>query len=173
MIKAIDIKFYEICWCGFIKREISESRVICTSNSFLLLIMSCLILIQCLLIMFFSEMAMLIQPNPEMQVMIRKELNEQLSSCETDLQIIKEWLWMQPHLPNWDGNKHFSFFCISEILSIPLYNKLTLWCVHTILILITMLQQPYWRLGWTNFNSTFCRFEGEFWEKCKEIDAFY
>lgn len=42
----------------------------------------------------------LVQPDADMQVFIRKELNEDVSTRESDLQAIKEWLAKQPHLPD-------------------------------------------------------------------------
>lgn len=42
----------------------------------------------------------LVQPDPEMQVFIRKELNENVDTRDSDLQHIKEWLQKQPHLPD-------------------------------------------------------------------------
>lgn len=42
----------------------------------------------------------LVQPTSEMSSMIQKELNENVSTRESDLQHIKEWLEKQPHLPN-------------------------------------------------------------------------
>lgn len=46
----------------------------------------------------------LVQPSPEMQLNIRSELNENVSTREEDLKHIKEWLKRQPHLPQFDGN---------------------------------------------------------------------
>jgi len=45
----------------------------------------------------------LIQPDPEMQAFIRKELNENVNTNQMDLQHIKEWLAKQPHLPQFEG----------------------------------------------------------------------
>lgn len=45
----------------------------------------------------------LVQPTVEMQQHIRSELNEDLSTREKDLEHIKEWLHMQPHLPQFQG----------------------------------------------------------------------
>lgn len=42
----------------------------------------------------------LVQPSPEMQEMIRKELNEDVNTRDKDLETIKEWLKKQPHLPD-------------------------------------------------------------------------
>lgn len=42
----------------------------------------------------------LVQPNEDMQAFVRKELNEDLNTRESDLQTIKEWLAKQPHLPD-------------------------------------------------------------------------
>lgn len=52
----------------------------------------------------------LIQPSPEMQEKIRVELNEDVNTRDRDLQIIKEWLAQEPHLPNtWDENRMMTF----------------------------------------------------------------
>jgi len=45
----------------------------------------------------------LVQPTVEMQRHIRTELNEDVSTREKDLEHIKEWLRMQPHLPQFQG----------------------------------------------------------------------
>lgn len=45
-------------------------------------------------------MALLIQPGPELQIHIRKELNEDVNTRDNDLQHIKDWLQKQPHLPD-------------------------------------------------------------------------
>ncbi|VEN51372.1 unnamed protein product, partial [Callosobruchus maculatus] len=42
----------------------------------------------------------LVQPSPELQTFIRKELNEDVSTRDNDLQYIKDWLLKQPHLPD-------------------------------------------------------------------------
>lgn len=42
----------------------------------------------------------LIQPDPDMQILIRKELNEDVTTRDADLQHMKEWLLKQPHLPD-------------------------------------------------------------------------
>lgn len=42
----------------------------------------------------------LVQPNEDMQAFVRKELNEDLNTRDSDLQAIKEWLAKQPHLPD-------------------------------------------------------------------------
>ncbi|EEB12928.1 protein C20orf121, putative [Pediculus humanus corporis] len=41
----------------------------------------------------------LVQPTPEQQLKIRTELNENVDTRAQDLQTIKEWLELQPHLP--------------------------------------------------------------------------
>lgn len=46
----------------------------------------------------------LVQPTVEMQQHIRSELNEDVSTRDKDLEHIKEWLRMQPHLPQFQGN---------------------------------------------------------------------
>ncbi|XP_053972501.1 alpha-tocopherol transfer protein-like [Hylaeus volcanicus] len=43
---------------------------------------------------------LLIQPTGEMSEKIRVELNENVATRDKDLEIIKEWLAKQPHLPN-------------------------------------------------------------------------
>lgn len=45
----------------------------------------------------------LVQPTVEMQQHIRSELNEDVSTRDKDLEHIKEWLRMQPHLPQFQG----------------------------------------------------------------------
>lgn len=42
----------------------------------------------------------LVQPSPEMQINIRKALNEDVNTRQSDLEHIKEWLLKQPHLPD-------------------------------------------------------------------------
>lgn len=42
----------------------------------------------------------LIQPDADMQILIRKELNEDVNTRDADLQHMKEWLLKQPHLPD-------------------------------------------------------------------------
>nr|CAI5827762.1 unnamed protein product [Callosobruchus analis] len=52
----------------------------------------------------------LVQPSPELQTFIRKELNEDVSTRDNDLQYIKEWLLKQPHLPDtWDEQRLMTF----------------------------------------------------------------
>lgn len=48
---------------------------------------------------------LLIQPTEEMSKQIRVELNENEATRDKDLEIIKEWLAKQPHLPPFDGNR--------------------------------------------------------------------
>ncbi|XP_076181488.1 alpha-tocopherol transfer protein-like [Ptiloglossa arizonensis] len=43
---------------------------------------------------------LLIQPTEEMSKQIREELNENVATRDKDLEIIKEWLIKQPHLPD-------------------------------------------------------------------------
>lgn len=45
----------------------------------------------------------LVQPTPEQQLKIRTELNENVDTRAQDLQTIKEWLELQPHLPKTFG----------------------------------------------------------------------
>ncbi|KAJ8949208.1 hypothetical protein NQ318_021701 [Aromia moschata] len=47
----------------------------------------------------------LVQPSPELQINIRKELNEDVNTRDSDLEHIKEWLLKQPHLPDTWGGK--------------------------------------------------------------------
>ncbi|XP_018568173.1 alpha-tocopherol transfer protein-like [Anoplophora glabripennis] len=52
----------------------------------------------------------LVQPGPELQITIRKELNEDVNTRDSDLQHIKEWLLKQPHLPDtWDEHRTMTF----------------------------------------------------------------
>ncbi|KAF7281596.1 alpha-tocopherol transfer protein-like [Rhynchophorus ferrugineus] len=52
----------------------------------------------------------LVQPSPELQIHIREALNENVSTRESDLQHIKEWLLKQPHLPDtWDEERLMTF----------------------------------------------------------------
>ncbi|XP_044763472.1 alpha-tocopherol transfer protein-like [Coccinella septempunctata] len=52
----------------------------------------------------------LVQPSPELQINIRKELNEDINTRDRDLQHIKEWLLKQPHLPDtWDDTRLMTF----------------------------------------------------------------
>lgn len=46
----------------------------------------------------------LVQPPAEMQVFIREALNEDVSTRDSHLEHIKEWLKKQPHLPDTWGN---------------------------------------------------------------------
>lgn len=46
---------------------------------------------------------LLVQPNEEMSKQIRVELNENPSTRDKDVEIIKEWLAKQSHLPKFDG----------------------------------------------------------------------
>lgn len=47
---------------------------------------------------------LLVQPGPELQERIRKDLNEDVNTRDQDLEHIKEWLLKQPHLPDTWGN---------------------------------------------------------------------
>lgn len=52
----------------------------------------------------------LVQPSPEMQIHIRKALNEDVDRRQSDLEHIKEWLTKQPHLPDsWDDERIMTF----------------------------------------------------------------
>ncbi|XP_073996332.1 alpha-tocopherol transfer protein-like [Rhodnius prolixus] len=52
----------------------------------------------------------LVQPNLDMQAMIRTELNEDVSTREKDLEHIKEWLKRQPHLPPFEDDGRIMTF---------------------------------------------------------------
>uniref|UniRef100_A0A0A9WF90 Alpha-tocopherol transfer protein-like n=1 Tax=Lygus hesperus TaxID=30085 RepID=A0A0A9WF90_LYGHE len=52
----------------------------------------------------------LVQPTPEMQVKIREELKENPDTRESDLEHIKNWLKMQPHLPPFDDDQRLTTF---------------------------------------------------------------
>jgi hypothetical protein len=52
---------------------------------------------------------LLIQPTEQMSKQIRVELNENVQTRENDLQIIKEWLAKQPHLPDFDDERLMTF----------------------------------------------------------------
>ncbi|KAL3271402.1 hypothetical protein HHI36_021883 [Cryptolaemus montrouzieri] len=52
----------------------------------------------------------LVQPSPELQINIRRELNEDINTRDSDLKHIKEWLLKQPHLPDsWDDARLMTF----------------------------------------------------------------
>lgn len=53
---------------------------------------------------------LLIQPSDEMSKQIRVELNENIATRDSDLQIIKEWLAKQPHLPKIDDDRMLMTF---------------------------------------------------------------
>lgn len=46
---------------------------------------------------------LLVQPTEEMSKQIRVELNENAATRDKDLEMIKEWLAKQPHLPQFNG----------------------------------------------------------------------
>lgn len=46
---------------------------------------------------------LLVQPTEEMSKQIQVELNENPATRDKDLEMIKEWLAKQPHLPPFDG----------------------------------------------------------------------
>lgn len=56
------------------------------------------------------NLAELVQPPPEMQKKIRVELNEDPSTRDSDLQHIKEWLALQPHLPPFNDDQRIMTF---------------------------------------------------------------
>nr|CAD7198991.1 unnamed protein product [Timema douglasi] len=57
-----------------------------------------------------STIMTLIQPNPEMQLRIRTELNEDVSTRNQDLEHIKEWVSKQPHLPQFQDDGRLMTF---------------------------------------------------------------
>lgn len=53
---------------------------------------------------------LLVQPTDEMSKQIRVELNENPATRDKDLEMIKEWLAKQPHLPQFDDDKRIMTF---------------------------------------------------------------
>jgi hypothetical protein len=55
----------------------------------------------------------LIQPDLDMQALIRKELNENVNTNQSNLEHIKDWLAKQPHLPKFEGEmcRDKVFYC--------------------------------------------------------------
>ncbi|KAI4501150.1 hypothetical protein M0802_003523 [Mischocyttarus mexicanus] len=53
---------------------------------------------------------LLIQPKDEMSKLIRLQLNENLTTRDNDLKMIKEWLAKQPHLPQVDDDQMLMTF---------------------------------------------------------------
>lgn len=53
---------------------------------------------------------LLIQPTEEMSKQIRVELNENAATRDKDLEMIKEWLAKQPHLPQFDDDQRIMTF---------------------------------------------------------------
>lgn len=64
----------------------------------------------------------LVQPTVEMQQHIRSELNEDVSTRDKDLEHIKEWLRMQPHLPQFQG-KCFAAIIKSSFIASGVQKK--------------------------------------------------
>ncbi|XP_050525620.1 alpha-tocopherol transfer protein-like [Daktulosphaira vitifoliae] len=52
----------------------------------------------------------LVQPSTEMQLHIRTELNENIATRDKDLEHIKEWLRLQPHLPKFQDDARIMTF---------------------------------------------------------------
>ncbi|XP_014259292.1 alpha-tocopherol transfer protein-like [Cimex lectularius] len=52
----------------------------------------------------------LVQPNADMQIRIRSELNEDVSTRDKDLEHIKDWLKRQPHLPAFEDDGRLMTF---------------------------------------------------------------
>ncbi|XP_011057330.1 PREDICTED: alpha-tocopherol transfer protein-like [Acromyrmex echinatior] len=57
-----------------------------------------------------SVKMLLIQPTDEMSNQIRVELNENVATRDKDLEMIKEWLAKQPHLPKFDDDQRIMTF---------------------------------------------------------------
>lgn len=55
------------------------------------------------LLVAISLQMLLVQPTDEMSKQIRVGLNENPMTRDKDVEIIKEWLSKQPHLPQFDG----------------------------------------------------------------------
>ncbi|XP_015432586.1 PREDICTED: alpha-tocopherol transfer protein-like [Dufourea novaeangliae] len=53
---------------------------------------------------------LLIQPSEEMSKQIRVELNEDVTTRDKDVEIIKEWLAKQPHLPKFEDDHRIMTF---------------------------------------------------------------
>ncbi|KYN22850.1 Alpha-tocopherol transfer protein-like protein [Trachymyrmex cornetzi] len=57
-----------------------------------------------------AALMLLIQPTEEMSKQIRVELNENVATRDKDLEMIKEWLAKQPHLPKFDDDQRIMTF---------------------------------------------------------------
>ncbi|XP_018359632.1 PREDICTED: uncharacterized protein LOC108758906 isoform X2 [Trachymyrmex cornetzi] len=57
-----------------------------------------------------EKLMLLIQPTEEMSKQIRVELNENVATRDKDLEMIKEWLAKQPHLPKFDDDQRIMTF---------------------------------------------------------------
>ena len=72
---------------------------------------------------------LLIQPTEEMSKQIRMELNENVATRDKDVEVIKEWLSKQPHLPQFDGNcisidiSHLTNRHVSKFLRMHTYDR--------------------------------------------------
>ncbi|KYN35701.1 Alpha-tocopherol transfer protein-like protein [Trachymyrmex septentrionalis] len=60
--------------------------------------------------MNIEKLMLLIQPTEEMSKQIRVELNENVATRDKDLEMIKEWLAKQPHLPKFDDDQRIMTF---------------------------------------------------------------
>ncbi|KZC10617.1 Alpha-tocopherol transfer protein-like [Dufourea novaeangliae] len=57
-----------------------------------------------------EKVMLLIQPSEEMSKQIRVELNEDVTTRDKDVEIIKEWLAKQPHLPKFEDDHRIMTF---------------------------------------------------------------
>lgn len=64
----------------------------------------------------------LVQPPPEMQIFIREALNEDVTTRDSHLEHIKEWLKKQPHLPDTWGKSLLSTFLSFFYLSTKFFS---------------------------------------------------
>ncbi|BET01458.1 SEC14 [Nesidiocoris tenuis] len=65
----------------------------------------------------------LVQPSPEMQVKIREELKENVETRDSDLEHIKNWLKMQPHLPPFDDDQRLMTFLRGSKFSLEVAKR--------------------------------------------------
>nr|XP_012146517.1 PREDICTED: uncharacterized protein LOC100877368 isoform X2 [Megachile rotundata] len=66
---------------------------------------------------------LLIQPTEEMSKQIRVELNENVATRDKDVEIIKEWLSKQPHLPPFDDDARIMTFLRGSKFSLEKCKK--------------------------------------------------
>ncbi|XP_043515359.1 alpha-tocopherol transfer protein-like [Frieseomelitta varia] len=66
---------------------------------------------------------LLIQPTEEMSKQIRMELNENVATRDKDVEVIKEWLSKQPHLPQFDDDYRIMTFLRGSKFSLEKCKK--------------------------------------------------